>query len=202
MTLVVRSFLRVRGKHMRFAAVIAVSLFGLTSALGQMAPASPSQSSTAQTTSADVPPAHPITKAQVDEILQLTHANEVAHQSMRVMWSTMQRSFPPFMPKDVTDELEQRLLAINFEPFALAAYQRHISTEDAAEIIAFYKTAAGQRLLSVMPRIAHEMQLSGGQEGERIAQQVIQAHMDEIRAAAKQYKEEHTTEQPQVITPN
>jgi hypothetical protein len=188
---------------MRFVAVLAISLLGVSTALGQSAPASSAQPPTgSQTASAEAPPAHPITHAQVDEILELTHSKQLAQQSMRAMLNTMRGSFPPFMPQDVMDDLEQQLLKIDFEPMAVAAYQKHISTEDAAQIIAFYKTPAGQRLISVMPEITREMQLSGSQEGERIAQQVIQAHMDEIRAAARQYKEEQTTEQPKVITPN
>jgi uncharacterized protein len=187
---------------MRFASVLAISLLCASSALGQSAPASSSQAVTAsQTASADVPPTHPITREQVDEILELSHSQELAKQVMQRMMSSLGKAFPPFMPKDVIAEIEHGLENINFEPMAVQAYQKHVSTEDAAKIIAFYKTPAGQRLVSVTPAITREMQLGGAQEGQQIVRQIIEKHMDEIKAAAKQYQQEHAGP-PTVITPN
>lgn len=144
---------------------------------------------------------HQITREQVHEIMELTHTNQVAHQAMRQSMAAMREAFPPYMPADVIVELEQTLMKIDFEPMAVTAYQKHISTQDAAQIIAFYKTPAGQHLLAAMPEITREMKLTAAQEGSRIAQKVIEQHMDEIKAARKQYMQDHSG-QPKVITPN
>ena len=186
---------------MRYAAVLAISLLGISSALGQTASASPSQSTTSQAASADTPPAHPITKAQVDEILQLTHAQQLREQVMQAMMANLERVFPPYMPKDVIADLEHNLGTIDFESMAVHAYQKHVSTEDAEQIISFYKTPAGRRLVDATPGITREMQMNGAKEGQQIVQQTIEQHMDEIKAAAQQYQQQHSG-QPSVTTPN
>lgn len=160
--------------------------------------ASPATPAPAQ---ADQPPAHPVTVDQVREILQLTHAKELVHQSERNSFALMKRSFPPYMPQDVSDDLLKQLEAFDLEPLAVAAYQRHLSTEDAAEVIEFYKTPAGQRMITATPAIEQELQMGGQQEGIKIARQVISAHMDEIKAAAAKYRAEHS-DTPKITAPN
>lgn len=186
---------------MRFAAVLAISLLGVSSALGQSAPVSEAPSAATQTASADTPPVHPITREQVHEIMVLTDANRLSGQSVRAVLDQVEKSFPPYVPQDVITDLNNRLENFNYEPLAIEAYRKHVSTEDAARIIAFYRSAAGRRLIAVTPQIMREMQEQSAKEGERIVQEVIHQHMDEINAARKQYMQEHSG-QPKIITPN
>jgi uncharacterized protein len=147
------------------------------------------------------PPAHPITPAQVHELLDLTGANKIKDQVMRGMWLNLQKTFPPFVPKDVLDDLETSMLKIDYEPLAVVAYQKHVSTEDAAKAIAFYKTPAGQRLVGVLPEVTREMQTGSAKLGMQVVQEVIARHMDEIKAAAAKYKQEHS-DAPKITSPN
>lgn len=165
--------------------------------------ASSTSSTPAQSTAvaADQPPAHPVTVEQVHEILELSHAKELAHHCERNAFAMMKRDLPPYMPQDVTDDLQKQLETFDIEPMAVAAYQKHLSTEDAAQIIAFYKTPAGQRLFTAMPAITQEMQQGGTREGMKIAQQVISEHMDEIKAAAAKYQSDHS-DTPKITAPN
>ncbi|MGB7190582.1 MAG: DUF2059 domain-containing protein [Acidobacteriaceae bacterium] len=147
------------------------------------------------------PPAHPITAAQVHELLELTGAKQLGIQMMRGMMVNLRKTFPPFVPKDVIDDIEASLEKMDLESMAVVAYQKHLSTEDAAQVIAFYKTPAGGRIIAVLPQITQEMQAAGAKEGMRIVQQVIARHMDEIKAAAAKYKQEHSDE-PKITSPN
>jgi hypothetical protein len=193
---------------MRAIALLASTLVLAVSAFGQPATTSPHDSaqsaSPAQTApdTAEQPPEHPITPAQVHEILELTGAHRLAVQMMRGMMGYLQKSFPPYMPKDVMDDLEASLEKIDLEPMAVKTYQQHISTEDAVQIIAFYKTPAGRRVVDVMPMITEEMQESGAKAGMQISQEVLERHMDEIKAAAAKYQQEHSGESPTVTSPD
>ena len=120
---------------------------------------------------------------------------------MRGMMTQMVKAFPPFVPKDVIDDLEASMEKMDIEPMAVTAYQKHVSTEDAAQVIAFYKTPAGRRVISVLPQVTQEMQENGAREGIRISQAVIQRHMDEINAAAAKYKQDRA-DTPQITSPN
>ena len=160
-------------------------------------------SASLQTTTAadEQPPAHPITPAQVHEMLELTGANRLKNQVMRGMWVNLQKAFPPFVPKDVLDDLEASLEKADLEPMLISAYQKRVSTEDAAQAIAFYKTPAGQRLIRALPQITQEMQAAGAKLGMQVTQDVLARHRDEIKAAAAKYREDHT-DTPKVIEPN
>lgn len=149
----------------------------------------------------DQPPEHSITPAQVHEILELTGGIELAHQATHRMMQDLRKAFPPFMPQDVIDDLDASLQKIDVEPIAVKAYQRHISTEDAEQIIAFYKTPAGARLTRALPAIGEEVHDAGAAQGRQIAQEVIERHMNEINAAAEKYRSEHEPP-PTVTTPN
>lgn len=185
---------------MRFISVLATALIFATPAFAQQA--SSTSSAPAQTTAtADQPPAHPATRAQVHEILVLTGSDKLKNQVMRGMMGYLQRSFPPYMPKDVIDDLESNMENIDMESVAVTAYQKHVSTEDAEQLIAFYKSPAGQRLASVLPAITQEMQLNAARQGMTVAQQVIEKHRDEINAAAAKYQQEHS-DTPKVTSPN
>jgi hypothetical protein len=137
----------------------------------------------------------------VHEILELTHANQMARQLSHGMLANLQKEFPPYFPKAVLDDLQSALDRIDIESIAVPAYQRHISAEDAAQIIAFYKTPAGQRLIGAMPVITQEMQEGGARLGTEMTQQVLQKHVDEIRAAALKYRQEHA-DTPTITAPN
>ena len=201
MAQVLRPFLRIRGKDMRFAAVLALTLLGVSCALGQSAPASSSQSTPSQAASAEAPPAHPITKAQVDEIRLLTKSHQLSVQVLRMSFARLRKNLPPYWPEDVIDDLEARLEAINYEPIEIQAYQRNLSTEDAAEIIAFYKSPAGQHLADATPEITREIAANAGKMGRQVMQEVLAKHAGEIEAAAKKYQQEHAT-QPTITSPN
>jgi len=190
---------------MRVVSLLASTLILTTAAFGQQstAPAdSSSRTAPSQASNAvDQPPEHPCTVAQVRELLELTGANQLRIQVMRKMMTQLGQALPPFMPKDVIDEMESRLEKIDVEPMAVQAYQRHLSTEDAAQLIAFYETPAGQHVVRILPIVTGELQDAGSKEGQRVAQEVIQQHVDEIKAAAAKYQQEHAAP-PTITAPN
>lgn len=192
---------------MRFISVLASSLILAVTALGQQTTASPHKTvqsappAQASTATADQPPAHPITPAQVHEILELTGAKHLEDQMMRGMMGYWLRTVPSYVPKDVTDDLEASLEKMDLEPMAIKAYQEHVSTEDAAQLIAFYKTPAGRHVISVMPGITQTMQEGGARQAMQVSQEVIERHKDEIKAAAAKYQQEHP-DTPTVTSPN
>jgi hypothetical protein len=190
---------------MRFVSVFASTLIFTASALGQQAPASlPAQGGvSSQTPSAtiDQPPEHPITTAQVHELLELTGANRLKDQMIHNTMTYLQKAFPPYMPKDVIDDLEASFAKLDVESMTVEEYQKHISTEDAAQFIAFYKTPAGIHLVSVLPVIAQDVQASATKQASQITQEVIERHRDEIMAAAAKYKQQQP-DTPTITSPN
>jgi hypothetical protein len=77
------------------------------------------------------------------------------------------------------------------------SFQQHLSAEDAAEIIAFYQSPAGKRMIALMPNILDEGREAGSELGQRITLEVVRRHQDEIDAAAKSYRDQHPASAPQ-----
>jgi uncharacterized protein len=146
-------------------------------------------------------PAHPLTDAQAHQMLQLTGADKIKGQLTTGYMNYIHTSMP-FLPKDVTDELQQSFDKLDLETPIIAIYKQHISTDDAEAIIAFYKTPAGKNMIDAMPAILQQQQQVAVQEGRKTASDVIQKHRPEIEAAAKQYQDEHAPKPaPSMTTP-
>ena len=146
-------------------------------------------------------PAHPLTNAQAHEMLEVTGATKIKSQLTQGYMNYIHTSMP-FMPKDVSDELQQSFEKLDLETPIIAVYKQHISTDDATAIIAFYKTPAGKDMMETIPLLLQQQQQVAVQEGRKTAQDVIQKHRPEIEAAAKQYQEEHAPKPgPSLNTP-
>jgi hypothetical protein len=103
----------------------------------------------------------------------------------------------PYMPANVVEDLQRTLGTADFEGAMVRSFQQHLSTEDAAQIIAFYESPAGKHMIAVMPKVLNDGQDASAQLGQQVMFEVIQRHKDEINAAAKLYHEEHPKDAPQ-----
>lgn len=177
---------------MRYAVLLLCSVLIVgTSAVAQTAPAS----STAANTTHDaiaIPPAHPITLAQAKEILKMTGADQMKNQMIESMMAELRHAFPPYMPEDVIEDFQTSLEKADLDDTVIPIYQKYLSQQDAAAIIAFYKTPAGQHMLTALPEISRESQQAGALLGEKVVREVIERHKAEIEAAAKKYQEMHS----------
>lgn len=163
---------------------------------GSTAPATPPAAQSAPAAQ-DQPPAHPITAAQVHEMMELTGTANLMKQMLDGMMPTIRQSLPAYVPADVLDDFEKSLLGADFEGMLVHTYQAHLSAEDADGIIAFYKTPAGQHLLLAMPAIVQQSQEAGQQLGEQVMLDVLKRHQAEIEAAKKQYEAQHPDSEQQ-----
>ncbi len=135
------------------------------------------------------PPANPITDPQVKELMELTGTDKLKDQLTQYFMSRMQQA--PFMPKDVLDDMHTSLEKTDVNTNATATYKKYLSTEDAAAIIAFYKTPAGKTLVKATPQIMSEVERTAMQTGQQTAHDVIERHRPEIEAAQKAYQAQH-----------
>jgi hypothetical protein len=110
------------------------------------------------------------------------------------------RSFPPFIPQDVVDDLDKSLQNADLESQAATIYPKYISTEDATTIIAFYKSPAGQHLITAQPYMMTEIQHSAIEVAQQTAKEVITRHKAEIEAAQQKYIQEHKQSKPTLNT--
>lgn len=183
---------------MRLTVMLAAALLATVPAV---VPAVAQTSPSAATAKA---PLHPITVAQAQELLRLTHADALQKQISNNMMQYLSHALPPFIPADVLTDIKTRLESANLDSQLITIYQQHISERDAAATIAFYKSEAGQNMVTVMPMIERASMEAGIRNGQEIAHSVILAHKAEIQAAAKQYEQQHAMQggsQPMIPAP-
>jgi len=136
-------------------------------------------------------PVHPVTAAQVHQLLVLTNSDNLKKQMMNGMTPYLRQAMP-FLPADVMDDFQARMEKADLEPMAVESYQKHLSTEDATQLIAFYETPAGKRVIAAMPLILRETQQAGAQLGQQVMKDTMEAHKAEIEAAIQKYKQQHS----------
>jgi uncharacterized protein len=138
--------------------------------------------------SVDQTPSHPVTVDQVHEMLQLTGYSNLKKQMVANMVPYLKQAMP-FIPADVLDDFQGRMEKADFETMIVKSYQAHLSTEDAAQMIIFYKTPAGRHMISQMPLILKETQQAGAELGQKTMGDVIAAHKTEVEDAARKYQQ-------------
>lgn len=139
----------------------------------------------------EAPPEHPITPGQVHELMDLTGMTNLQKQLLQGFMPSLRQVMPPYIPADVMDDFQKSLLGADMDALIVGAYQKHLSTEDAEQVIAFYKSPAGRRVLAAMPAILAETQEGGAQLGEQVMLDVVQRHKAEIDAAKEKYEQQH-----------
>jgi uncharacterized protein len=136
------------------------------------------------------PPEHPVTAAQVHEILELTGTNTQKREMLDGLLPHL-KELMPWMPADVVADLERTLGTANFEGAMVRSFRQHLSTEEAAQIIAFYQSPAGRHMIAVMPAVMNDGRDAVAQMGQQVMVEVMERHRDEIAQAARLYHEEH-----------
>jgi hypothetical protein len=183
----------------KWATTALVLVIGL-SALAETTATKPAESKEAasRTTllTASAGPQHPVTAAQVREILTITNSTDVKRQMMENLLPLMQQMMP-YMPDNVVADFQHSLELANFDAVLLRTFQAKLSQQDAAEIIAFYQSPAGKHMLALMPQIQNDWQEAGEALGQKVMLDVMARHQTEVDAAKKKYEQEHAGGSPQ-----
>lgn len=137
----------------------------------------------------------PAKEADIRKLLDLTGAAGLVRQVM----ANMEHSIKPLMtgalpPGDYRDQLVQ----LFFEKFqskmntdsllnlAVARYDENFSDDEIKQLISFYQTPLGEKVVTVLPKLTQEMQQDGMQMGEQLGREsmleVLQEHPELARA--------------------
>ena len=168
-----------------------VSAFAQQSTTSTPQAASPkTQPSAAASEPAIKPPANPITPTQIKEMQELTGAETTKKRIVSQAMQFYRSQFPPYVPSDVIDDLDKSLQNADLEAHAAEIYPKYISTEDADKIIDFYKSPAGQHMITAQPYMMTELQRSAVQIAQQTAKDVMARHKDEIEAAQRKFMDQ------------
>jgi hypothetical protein len=135
-------------------------------------------------------PEHPLTLDQMKVLYSAMGYEKTIDDNLAKM-ITMQKTRAAFIPQDFWDDLQSSFQKIDYTTALYDVYKKYLSTEDAAKLIDFSKTSAGQHFFETMPATSREAMAAIQKEQQTTGQQVQARHKDEIDAALKKYREEH-----------
>ena len=135
-------------------------------------------------------PEHPLTLDQMKVLYSAMGYEKTISDNLEKMIS-MQKTRAPFIPADFWDDLDSSFKKIDYSTALFDVYKKYLSTDDAAKLIDFSKTPAGQHYFETMPETSREATQAIQKEQQTTGQQVQARHKDEIDAALKKYREEH-----------
>jgi hypothetical protein len=184
-----------------FAAVVCAIFVAVTAAAQQPAAASGSSATAEPAQTAIAPPLHPITREQTKELFQVAGVQSMLRTLVRQTITAQKANAPEWIPASIYQEMEEGFMGIDFGALLYPTYAKYLSEEDAAKVIAFYRTPEGQHFVQVTPFVMSEAGKIGQQEGVRIAQQVFTTHQQELLDAKTKYDTHRKQELEQMTNP-
>ena len=111
----------------------------------------------------------------IRELMEVTNADQAGAQALEQMGAIYEAQFGPefgefwaeFMSRVDQQELNEMVIPI---------YAKHFETEEVEELIAFNKTALGQKIAAVMPQIMQESIAVGAEWGQGIAMEALEEY--------------------------
>ena len=109
----------------------------------------------------------------IQDMLARTKAVDLAMQAMESSIGA-QRSANPRIPAVFWDRFLARAKAErgDFEAMIGGIWDRHFTSAELRELLAFYDTPVGRKTLEVMPALSQESMLAGQQWGQRLGMKV------------------------------
>ena len=125
--------------------------------------------------------AEPASEQSIRELMQLTGAGQLSAQVMAALLPNLKRMTP-----QVPDAFWQKFMAEvdpnELQSLVIPIYQKRFTEQDIRDIIGFYKSPAGKRLVEQLPGITQDSMKVGQQWGAQIAQRAIEKARAEAAA--------------------
>jgi hypothetical protein len=113
----------------------------------------------------------------IRKLLQLTGAAQLGGQVMDQMLQTFKASAPS-VPESFWTELRKELNPDELVEKVIPVYDKQLSAAEVKDLIKFYETPTGKKLIKVMPVITQESMTIGREWGRSIGEKV----MDKLKA--------------------
>ena len=95
----------------------------------------------------------------------------------------VQKESNPNIPVEFWDRFQEKMLQESMEEVyevMIPIYKKHLTEDDVADILEFYKTPAGKSLNEKTPMIMQESMTVGGELGKKIALKVTEELVKEL----------------------
>lgn len=109
----------------------------------------------------------------IKELISITGARDVTKQILNQSVDAMKSQFTQ-VPQKFWDEFRAGVSADELINRLIPIYNKYFTDQDIKQLIAFYQTPLGKKLISVNPQVARDSLIVGQQYGKEVAQTAIQ----------------------------
>ena len=116
-------------------------------------------------------------EAKIRELMKLTGAADMGKQTMDAMLESF-RATPNISPEFI-ERFKKEVDPDEIVELIIPIYDKYLTEQDLDAVIAFYKTPAGRKFISVLPQMLKESLAVGQQWGQQKALHVLKLIEDE-----------------------
>ena len=110
---------------------------------------------------------------KVRQLLTASGAGNTGKLICDQMMANFRKSLPN-VPADFWDDFQKETRPESFVELVVPVYQKHFTSAEIDQLIAFYQSPIGQKLVKEQPAIVQESMAAGQQWGQQIAQKLMQ----------------------------
>jgi uncharacterized protein len=111
-------------------------------------------------------------RADVRKLLEISGTGAMGKQAAEQMITQFRTSMPN-VQAEFWDEFQKEIDPNKLTEMCIPPYEKHLSHAEVKELIKFYESPIGQKLVKVQPQIMQECMVIGQQWGQEIGQKVV-----------------------------
>ncbi len=110
----------------------------------------------------------------IRKLLELTKTRELQVQILKQLVGEMKKAVPDAPPTFWDDFVKEASKSDSLIEIMVPIYDKHLDDQDILDMIAFYQSRAGKKLIDVMPQITAESTAAGANWGQKIGEEIVQ----------------------------
>jgi len=109
---------------------------------------------------------------KIKQLLELTGSGKMGIQVMNQMMDSFQKSFTN-VPQEFWDECKKEMKSEDISNMIIPIYEKYYTETDINQLITFYNSPIGKKMIATMPQITQESMTAGQAWGKQIGQRVL-----------------------------
>lgn len=114
---------------------------------------------------------------KINQLLELTGSGKVAIQVMNQMMNSFKSSYSK-VNEQFWEDYKNEVKAEDLEKMIIPIYDKYYTESDIDQLIAFYNSPIGKKMIATMPQVMQESMIAGQAWGKQIGEK-IQAKLKE-----------------------
>ena len=110
---------------------------------------------------------------KIRELMEISGSGKLGVQVIQTMLASYEKTYPD-VDKEFWEEVSKEFDADQLIKMIIPIYDKHFSEKEIDEMVTFYKSSVGKKLVSQLPSILTESMQAGEKWGREVGEKVMQ----------------------------